>query len=108
MKKNKVQHHLSALSVCIAAVLSSQVIAQESEAKKDIERINVTGSNIFKGSANFSSSSPVVELGKEAIEGVAAISISNTLSRLPSVTAVLMMRRIMAMAVAVQVLVPRH
>lgn len=87
MKKNKVQHHLSALSVCIAAVLSSQVIAQESEAKKDIERINVTGSNIFKGSANFSSSSPVVELGKEAIEGVAAISISNTLSRLPSVTA---------------------
>lgn len=86
MKKNKIQHHLSTLSVCIAAIVSPHAIAQDA-ATKDIERINVTGSNIFKGSANFSSSSPVVELGKEAIEGVAAISIANTLSRLPSVTA---------------------
>jgi len=36
MKKNKIQHHLSALSVCIAAIVSPHAIAQDA-ATKDIE-----------------------------------------------------------------------
>ncbi|MDK9685828.1 TonB-dependent receptor domain-containing protein [Pseudoalteromonas shioyasakiensis] len=87
MNNNKSIFHMSALATCIAAAMSQQVVAEEAKAEKGIERINVTGSNIFKGSVNFTSSSPVVEVGKESIEGIGAISISNTLSRLPSVTA---------------------
>jgi outer membrane receptor protein involved in Fe transport len=75
----------TALSIGIAALLSPAVIAAE-EVKDSVERIAVTGSNIFKGSANVSSSAPITEIGKESIEGVAAISIGDVLNRIPSVT----------------------
>ncbi|WP_434928414.1 TonB-dependent receptor domain-containing protein [Shewanella sp. HL-SH2] len=76
----------TALSICIAALLSPAVMAAE-EVKENVERIAVTGSNIFKGSANVSSSAPITEISKESIEGVASISIGDVLSRIPSVTA---------------------
>ncbi|WP_286263185.1 TonB-dependent receptor domain-containing protein [Thalassotalea atypica] len=84
MKTNKKIFHKKALSICIAALLSPTVMAAEDI--KEIERIQVTGSNIFKGSANFTSSSPITEIGKEAIEGIGAISVGDALSNVPSVT----------------------
>ncbi|MGE6567911.1 hypothetical protein ACQKE9_05025 [Shewanella vesiculosa] len=81
----------TALSVCIAALLSPAVLAVEGvkeveQTPKNVERIAVTGSNIFKGSANTSSSAPITEVGKEMIEGIAAISIGDVLNNIPSVT----------------------
>ena len=74
----------TALSICIAGLLSPTVMAAEEN--KDIERIIVTGSNIFKGSANTTSSAPITEVGSEVIEGIGAISIGDALSKVPSVT----------------------
>jgi len=80
----------TALSICIAGLLSPALMAAETsnpvEKKQEVERIVVTGSNIFKGSSNASSSAPITEIGKESIEGVAAISIGDVLNRIPSVT----------------------
>ncbi len=86
MNTNKKTFHKSALSICIAALLSPVVVAAEDVKEKEVERIQVTGSNIFKGSANFTSSSPITEIGKEAIEGIGAISVGDALSNVPSVT----------------------
>ena len=91
MNTNKKTFRRTALSVCIAALLSPTVMAAEEAkaeetAKEDVERIIVTGSNIYKGSANTTSSAPITEIGREAIEGIGAISIGDALSKVPSVT----------------------
>ncbi|PKG83017.1 TonB-dependent receptor [Colwellia sp. 75C3] len=91
MNTNQKTFRRTALSVCIAALLSPAVMAAEdaktAEAEKEVERIIVTGSNIYRGgSANFSSSAPVTEIGKEVIEGVGSISVESVLNSIPSVT----------------------
>lgn len=87
MNTNQKTFRRTALSVCIAALLSPAVMAaEEVKAVEEVERIIVTGSNIFKGSANTTSSAPITEIGKEAIEGIGAISIGDALSKVPSVT----------------------
>jgi outer membrane receptor protein involved in Fe transport len=90
MSTNHKTFRRTALSVCIATLLSPAVMAAEdakvAEAEKEVERIIVTGSNIFKGSANTTSSAPITEIGREAIEGIGAISIGDALSKVPSVT----------------------
>lgn len=85
MKNNKFK--LSVIAMLTAAAYSGMSLAEEAVTEEKVERISVTGSNIPTGSANFSSSSPIVEVGKEVLDGIAAISIGNTLSRVPSVTA---------------------
>ncbi|UJF22923.1 TonB-dependent receptor domain-containing protein [Shewanella sp. OMA3-2] len=91
MNTNQRKFSRTALSLCIAALFSPVALAAEAtieteQAPKNVERIAVTGSNIFKGSANVSSSAPITEVGKEMIEGVAAISIGDVLNNIPSVT----------------------
>lgn len=88
MNTNQKKFYRTALSVCIAGLFSSAVLAEEEagELNDRVERIAITGSNIFKGSANASSSAPVFEIDKESIEGVAAISIGDVLNKIPSVT----------------------
>ncbi|QFU22104.1 TonB-dependent receptor [Shewanella eurypsychrophilus] len=89
MNLNQRAFHRTALSVCIAALLSPTVIAAEENTDvtpEPFERIAVTGSNIFKGSANASSSAPITEIDKEAIEGIGAVSIGDVLNRVPSIT----------------------
>ena len=86
MNNSHKKFHRTVLSVCIAVLLSPAVAADE-DSEASIERIAITGSNIFKGgSANFSSSAPITEVSKESIEGIGAISIENVLSRIPSIT----------------------
>lgn len=72
----------------LLAAITASVLTPVSFAADDVvvERISVTGSNIGKGSANFTSSSPVVEMGEEVLEGIGAISVGNSLSRIPSIT----------------------
>jgi len=88
MNKNNKTFHRTALSICIAALVSPSVMAAEEiiEKEAEVERIIVTGSNIFKGSANVTSSAPITEVSSEAIEGIGAISIGEALSKVPSVT----------------------
>ncbi len=90
MNTNQKVFRRTVLSVCIAALLSPAVMAAEetkdTEKSEDVERIVVTGSNIFKGSANTTSSAPITEIGKDAIEGIGAISVGDALSKVPSVT----------------------
>jgi len=88
MNKNNKIFHRTALSICIAALVSPSVMAAEdvNEKEAEVERIIVTGSNIFKGSANVTSSAPITEIGSEVIEGIGAISIGEALSKVPSVT----------------------
>jgi len=90
MSTNHKTFRRTALSICIATLLSPAVMAAEDavteETKEEVERIVVTGSNIFKGSANFTSSSPVTELSSEVIEGIGAISVGDALSKVPSIT----------------------
>ena len=70
--------------------LSTPGFAQSADAEevqtKEIEKIQVTGSNIARGSANFSSSAPIVEVDAELIEGIGSISIEDTLNRIPAIT----------------------
>jgi len=73
------------VAALVTSTFTSGIAAQESS-DEAMERISVTGSNIQKGSTNFSSSSPVIEIGDEIFEGIAAISVGNTLSRVPSIT----------------------
>jgi outer membrane receptor protein involved in Fe transport len=84
---NKKTFNRTALSICIAALLSPSVMAaEEQKAEAEVERIIVTGSNIFKGSANVTSSAPITEVSSESIEGIGAISVGEALSKVPSVT----------------------
>lgn len=77
----------SLLAVSIASATSYAVAAQEdTTTAADVERISVTGSNIRGGSATFTSSSPITEIGKETIEGVGSISVGDLLNRIPSIT----------------------
>ncbi|MGS0696438.1 TonB-dependent receptor domain-containing protein [Shewanella sp. 0m-4] len=88
MNTNQRMFCRSALSLCIAGLFSSAAIANDAEQESNnVERIAVTGSNIFNGSANASSSSPITEIGRDSIEGVAAISLGDVLNKVPSVTA---------------------
>jgi outer membrane receptor protein involved in Fe transport len=85
MTNTQKKFNRTALSICIAALFNPAAMAYE-ETSEEIERIIVTGSNIFKGSANVSSSAPITEVSAEAIEGIGAISIGDVLSKVPSVT----------------------
>lgn len=90
MKNNQLRFNRTALSLCVASVLTTYGAQATDEVtlkdKKSVERITVTGSNIFKGSANFSSSAPVTEVTDELIEGVGSISVEDVLNRIPSIT----------------------
>tara|TARA_R110002167_G_scaffold91458_1_gene245975 strand:- start:9027 stop:11954 length:2928 start_codon:yes stop_codon:yes gene_type:complete len=88
MNKSTKRFHKTALSVCIAALLSPCVMAaeEENESVKNIERIAITGSNISNNSANFSSSAPITEVNEEAIAGIGATSIGDVLNKVPSIT----------------------
>lgn len=78
----------SLLAVSIAAATGQAYAAENvnAEVEAEIEKITVTGSNIRGGSATFTSSSPITEIGKDTIEGVASISVGELLSRVPSMT----------------------
>lgn len=80
----------SLLAISLMAV-SAQGLAQQvnekKEDQKEIEKIQVTGSNIMRGgSANFTSSAPIIEVNAELIEGTGSISIEDTLNRIPAIT----------------------
>lgn len=91
MKTQTHKFRRTAISVVISVLLGQQAIAAEQQKKQtedaeEVERIVVTGSNIRRGSANFSSSAPITELTDETIEGVGSISVEDVLNRIPSIT----------------------
>lgn len=86
---NKIVFKKSLLALSVMA-FTGHALAQQEQAKPDessVEKIQVTGSHILRGgSANFSSSAPIVEVGDEMIEGVGSISVEDVLNRIPSIT----------------------
>lgn len=80
----------SLLALSILAFITpsfGQPVDADAPADKDVEKIQVTGSHILRGgSANFSSSSPILEVDAELIEGTGSISVEDTLNRIPSIT----------------------
>lgn len=77
---------LLAVSIASATTYTFAADADTAQAESEIEKITVTGSNIRGGSATFTSSSPITEIGKDMIEGVATISVGELLNRVPSMS----------------------
>lgn len=84
--RKKGQFFKSLVAISVAAATGHAIAQEEAEAEAEVERIIVTGSNIQGGSATFTSSSPVTEVGEEILEGVATISIGELLNTVPSIT----------------------
>ncbi|MCY4754793.1 TonB-dependent receptor domain-containing protein [Pelomonas aquatica] len=86
---------LSALAAALSAAAHAQQVGEaktdteQAKAKqadaKVLEAVVITGTNIR--SANLVSSAPITEVGKAIFEGTGSISIEDTLSRIPSITA---------------------
>jgi iron complex outermembrane receptor protein len=76
----------SLLAVSIVVATGQAYAAENEITEAKIEKITVTGSNIRGGSATFTSSSPITEIGKNSIEGVGSISVGELLNAVPSIS----------------------
>lgn len=87
-KSTHFKKSLLAISLmAITAPTIAQVVDDKKSEAKEIEKIQVTGSHIMRGgSANFTSSAPIIEVDAELIQGTGSISVEDTLNRIPAIT----------------------